>query len=69
MKEFNTVVSLSPPGNSAGDKELRNRFVTTAAKDLAGNTLAATVTRSFRVIRQKTVSLESQAALDGFVYL
>ncbi len=42
--------------------------VTTAAKDLAGNTLAATVTRSFRVIRQKTVTLESQAALDGYVF-
>lgn len=42
--------------------------VTTAAKDLAGNTLPATVTRSFRVIRQKTVNLESQAALDGYVY-
>ncbi|AWR85636.1 Ig-like domain-containing protein [Meiothermus taiwanensis] len=42
--------------------------VTTAAKDLAGNTLAATVTRTFRVIRQKTVDLLSQAALDGDVY-
>jgi hypothetical protein len=42
--------------------------VTTAAKDLAGNTLAAAVTRSFRVIRQKTVTLYSQAALDGHVY-
>ncbi|GEM81969.1 Ig-like domain-containing protein [Meiothermus hypogaeus] len=42
--------------------------VTNAAKDLAGNTLASTVTHSFRVIRQKTVNLESQAALDGFVY-
>jgi len=42
--------------------------VTTAAKDLAGNTLAATVTRTFRVIRQKTVDLESQAALDGYVF-
>lgn len=42
--------------------------VTTAAKDLAGNTLATAVTCSFRVIRQKTLSLESQAALDGYVY-
>ncbi len=42
--------------------------VTNAAKDLAGNTLAATVTHSFRVIQQKTVNLESQAALDGFAY-
>lgn len=42
--------------------------VTNAAKDLAGNTLASTVTRSFRVVRQKTVNLVSEAALDGHIY-
>jgi fibronectin type 3 domain-containing protein len=42
--------------------------VTDAAKDLAGNTLAASVTRSYRVIREKTVDLVSQAGLDGYVF-
>lgn len=41
--------------------------VTNAAKDLAGNPLAVGVTRSFRVIRQKTVELVSEAALDGHI--
>jgi hypothetical protein len=45
-----------------------NWQVTDAAKDLAGNTLAATVNRNFRVIREKTVDLVSQSGLDGYVF-
>jgi len=42
--------------------------VSTAAEDLAGNTLAADENRSFRVIQRSSATLYSVAALDGTVY-
>jgi methionine-rich copper-binding protein CopC len=61
-----TTMTFNPSGTFAYGAQVSWR-VTNAATDLAGNALAAQMARSFTVIKQGTVVLESVAASDGYI--
>lgn len=61
-----TTMTFNPAGTFSYGGQVSWR-VTNAATDLAGNALSAQVSRSFSVIKQGTLVLNSVAASDGYI--
>lgn len=61
-----TVMTFNPANDFTYAQSVSWR-VSTGAKDLAGNAMAAQLTRSFTVIREGTMVIDAVAGLDGYI--